>query len=172
MIRLSRKLLLGLAIYATSFCCAATLPRVNTCYDVLCFSMVEGESGMVKDRTYHHRENGERLLVVRLNDTSQISLLVRPTSKADCPENFEQTYAHLTTRSSNSITSRGCLAVPDASRYFKVDFTLVSPKTPINLQLRTLDPQVLIRDITDIKYWSGPTFNSSVLVLSPSGHEP
>jgi predicted secreted hydrolase len=134
--------------------------------------MVEGGSDLVKDRTYHYRENGDRLLIVRLKDTSQVSLLVRPTSKADCSENGHKNYARLAVRSANSIESSGCLVIPEAGRYYKVNFTLISPKTPINMQLRALDPEVWIRDITDIKYWSGPTFSSSTLVLTPSVHEP
>jgi hypothetical protein len=134
--------------------------------------MVEGESDLVKDRTYYHRQDGSRLLIVRLKDNSQVRLLVRPVAESECPENFEDTYARRVSLSGQMISSRGCLAIPTASRYFKVDFTLTSPKTPIDWQLHVLDPHVLIRDITDIKHWSGPTFSSSTLVLSPSGHEP
>ena len=164
-----RKLCLGVAIYAASFGCAASLPRVNLCYDVLCFSMVEGESDLVKDRTYYHRRDGARLLIVRLKNASQARLLVRPVSESECPQNFEDIYARRVSQSGQKISSRGCLAIPAASRYFKVDFTLTSQTFPIDWKLRVLDPQVLIKDITDIKYWSGPTFSSSTLVLSPSG---
>ena len=164
------KWVLGISACGASFACLATLPRSNHCYDVLCLSMVEGTPDLVKDRTYHHDSTGRRLLLVRLNDGGYLSLLARPVPRSACPP--RQDIANLISRSSTVISSRGCLVVPEASRFFLVDFTLSSPKSPAQFQLRTLDPYVHISGITNIKYWSGPTYNSNALILEPRGHKP
>ena len=166
MIKISRRLMSATAMLVAPLYCFATLPRSESCHDTLCFSVVEGEPGLIKDRTYYYQEGGRRLLLTRMANGSELSLLLRPVSQADCPGNFEDTYARLARRTGTAISSRGCLAVEQSGKFFRIDFTLVSPKAPLEQELRTLAPQAWIYDFRN------PSIVSPVLVLSPSGHEP
>ena len=166
------KWLLGISAGCVSFACLATLPRTNLCFDVLCLSMVEGSADLVKDRTYQRDSTERRFLLVRLADGGHLSVLVRPVSETRCQNSLNQSSAILISQSSTAVASRGCLAAPKAGRFFQVDFTLSSPKVPVQSQLRTLDPHLRISGITDIKYWSGPTYDSNTLTLRPRGHKP
>jgi hypothetical protein len=166
------KWLLGISACLASFACVATLPRTNLCYDVLCLSIVEGSPDLVKDRTYQQSANGTRLLIVRFIDGAYLSVLVRPVLESECPKTPEQELASLISQSKTTIASRGCLVAPQANRFFQVDFKLSSPKIPVQRQLYVLDPYVRISGITNIKYWSGPTYDSNTLMLQPSRHKP
>ncbi len=75
--------------------------------------------------------------------------------------------ATLVSASANSVRSRGCLISAEAGRFFLIDFSLSSQKTPASAHLHALDPHVRMSGITDIKYWSGPTYDTNILVLKP-----
>ena len=166
MIKINRRLTIAVYLTLAPLCCFATLPRSESCHDSLCFSVVEGEPGLIKDRTYYHQEGGKRLLLTRMTNGSELSLLLRPVSQSDCPNNPQNTYARLTKRTGTAITSKGCLAVQRSGKFFRIDFTLFSPNAPLEQELRRLAPQAWIYDFRN------PSIVSPVLVLSPSGHEP
>lgn len=161
------KWLLGISVSFSSFACLASLPRTHLCYDVVCFSMVDESAGAVRDRTYQQDSTGRSYLVVRFTNGGHLAVLIRPVPASECQASAPTDYATLIKQSETDISSRGCLAAPQAGRFFQVDFALSSPKTSAQLQLHALDPYVRITGITSIKHWSGPRYDSNTLILRP-----
>jgi len=148
----------------------ATLPRRDLCYDVLCVSVVEGAPNAVADRTYQQSSTGRRFLQTRFANGDSLTLLLRP--EGSCQVASDQTIAKIITQSAKMISGRGCLAAPNAGRFFKVDFTLSSPNGLASQRLRLLEPSVRISRITNAKYTYGPTYDSNTLWLEPGPTEP
>jgi hypothetical protein len=145
-------------------------PRTNLCLDSLCFSTVEN-GWVAKDRTYYQDESGLRHLVVRFSDGGHLSLLLRPIKRAECPFVSETAYASKFTETTDSVFKRGCLGSTQADRFFRADLFVYSPKTPVTFQVRTLNQYIQVRSMTRNGFWSGPTYDSNILLLQRHPHE-
>ena len=163
-------LFFGLAIYWCAPSCQATLPRVNSCYDALCVSLVEHSK--VRDKTYQLSASGQRFLLVRLTDGGYLSFLLRPVASCSGSITSGQSVAKAAKVSAARISSRGCLAIPDAGRFFQVDFELVRPSGDASLQLQQIEPSVQISGIGNIKHTFGPVYESNTVWLKPRRNEP